>query len=90
MVGVDKVLPKKYVDILIEHNIRSLEQFLSVVEVQNQWSAMAEMLGITIEEVKSLVDQIHKTYPDLKVPKRSKRKYPLGYGKSSDISEDRR
>jgi hypothetical protein len=84
VITINHVLPEKYVKRLVSHNIRFLEQFLSLVELQGQADALAATLDIPIEAVQALVEKIHQEYPDLKVPRRSTREYATGYRKPSD------
>ena len=87
MITINHVLPEKYVKCLASYNIRFLEQFLSLVELQGQADAVAAALDVPIEVVYSLAEKIHREYPNLQVPRRSSRKYQTGYREPSDYRE---
>jgi hypothetical protein len=82
MTEMNKVIPEPYIRRLSQFNIRSLEQFLSLAEGQGRADSLAATLDVSVQEIDSLVQKIHREYPNLKVPRRSTRKYYTGYNPS--------
>ena len=50
MITINNVLPEKYVKCLASYNIRFLEQFLSLVEIQGQAEAVAAAVAFLVSD----------------------------------------
>ena len=84
MLLMTEVLPERFAEPLLRHNIRFVEQFLSMMLEPDATHALAKALDCTVEDLEAVALKVQDEHPDLIVPKYSGREYGLGYGKKTD------
>jgi hypothetical protein len=84
MLLVTEALPKQLAEQLLQHNIRFVEQFLSLIRERRTARAFGEAMGCSLEDLEVIARKVEAEHPDLVVPEPRGKEYSLGYGKKSD------
>jgi hypothetical protein len=77
-------LPETLARPLLRHNIRYLEQFLSLMRNPKSASNLASALDTSVEALQSIAARVLKNHPEIDVPEPSGKTYSMGLGKESD------
>ena len=77
-------LPKSWIEPLVAHNIRYIEQFLAILQEPNAACNLARALDSPLQTLQEVGARVLREHPDITLPVRSGAHYSLGYGKSSD------
>ena len=84
MLSVTQALPKQLAERLLQHNVRFVEQFLSMVRERHARHALGEALGCSMEDLQEIACRVEAEHPNLTIPKQRGKEYALGYGKKTD------
>jgi len=86
MLLVTDALPEKLSGPLLQHDIRFVEQFLSMMRRPSNAGVLAQALACSVENLQEIAHKVEMEYPNLLVPEYSAHEYSLGYGKRGNWS----
>jgi hypothetical protein len=77
-------LPEALVRSLLRHNVRYVEQFLSLLRDPNSARNLASALESSVEALQTIAARVLKEHPEIEVPEPTGKTHSLGLGKEPD------
>jgi hypothetical protein len=77
-------LPEDLARALLRHNIRFVEQFLTLLRDPTSAQNLAAALGRSVDSLRTIAERVRKEHPELTIPEPSQTRHSMGLGKESD------